>query len=255
VTRSSAFWRMFQRTLRKTLRRPVTLTFSFAQPLVWMTCFGFLFHRYRVERLNGDAGYLTFLVPGVSAMSILFGASQSGIELIRDLQTGFLQRLLLTPTNTYVLLTGKLTADVTRLLLQATVIVGLGVLLGARPTASVPGLLVSGVALAAFGLLLSAVSCTVAMLARSPEGMATYVHLVNMPLLFTSSALVPERHLPAALGAVSAFNPLSLTVGAWRAALVFGEIPSLWPVLALVVGAALAVALAARALRRAARHA
>ena len=112
--RSAAFLRMFQRTLRKTARRPVALTFSFVQPLVWMTCFGFLFHRYRVESLSGDAGYLTFLVPGVSAMSILFGASQSGIELIRDLQTGFLQRILLTPTSTYLLLTGKLAADVMR---------------------------------------------------------------------------------------------------------------------------------------------
>ncbi len=252
MTRRAAFGRMFLRTLRKTARRPVALTFSFVQPLVWMTCFGFLFHRYRIERLSGEAGYLTFLVPGVSAMSILFGASQSGIELIRDLQTGFLQRLLLTPTSTYVLLTGKLTADVSRLLLQAAAIVGLGLALGARPSPSLGGLLVAAVALAAFGLLLSAISCTVAMLARSPEGMATYVHLVNMPLLFTSTALVPERHLPAALSAVSAFNPLSLTVGTWRAALVFGEQPPLAPVLALLTAAGLALVVATRALRRAA---
>jgi ABC-2 type transport system permease protein len=251
---SSAFVRMFQRTLKKTLRRPVSLTFSFVQPLVWMSCFGFLFHRYRIERLSGDAAYLTFLVPGVSAMSILFGASQSGIELIRDLQTGFLQRLLLTPTRTHVLLGGKLAADVTRLLLQASVIVALGVLLGARPTPSGAGLLVAAVTLSAFGLLLSALSCTVAMLARSPEGMATYVHLVNMPLLFTSTALVPERHLPPTLAALSAYNPLSLAVGSWRAALVFGELPPLTPVLSLLAAAGLALLVATRTLRRAATH-
>lgn len=252
MTSSAAFLRMFQRTLRKTLRRPVSLTFSFVQPLIWMSCFGFLFHRYRIERLSGDAGYLTFLMPGVSAMSILFGASQSGIELIRDLQTGFLPRLLLTPTSTYVLLGGKLTADVCRLLVQAAVIIGLGMLLGARPTPSPSGLLVATFSLASLGVLLSALSCTVAMLARTPEGMATYVHLINMPLLFTSTALVPERHLPDALAAVSALNPLSLAVGTFRAALVFGEQPPLGPALTLATAAVVALALATLALRRAA---
>jgi ABC-2 type transport system permease protein len=248
---AAAFVAVFRRTLLKTLRRPVSLTFSFVQPLVWMTCFGFLFNRYRVERLGGDAAYLTFLVPGVSAMSILFGASQSGIELIRDLQTGFLRRLLLTPTPALLLLSGKLAADVSRLVTQALLIVGLGLLLGARPSPSPLGLAVGLVALALLGVLLSALSCSVAMLARSPEGMATYVHLVNMPLLFTSTALVPERHMPVALAALSAVNPLSIAVTAWRSALVFGEHPALAPLLVLMLLAGVAVLLASYSLRRA----
>lgn len=247
----AAFVAVFRRTLLKTLRRPVSLSFSFVQPLVWMSCFGFLFNRYRIDRLDGDSGYLTFLVPGVSTMSILFGASQSGIELIRDLQTGFLRRLLLTPTPAALLLGGKLAADVSRLLTQALLIVGLGLLLGARPSPSPLGLVLGLVALALLGLLLSALSCSVAMLARSPEGMATYVHLVNMPLLFTSTALVPERHMPGALAALSSVNPLSIAVTAWRSALVFGERPALSPLLILSLLASLAVLLASYSLRRA----
>jgi len=249
----AAFFAMFRRTLLKTLRRPVSLTFSFVQPVIWMTCFGFLFQRYRVDRLSADGQYLTFLVPGVSAMSILFGASQSGIELIRDLQTGFLGRLLRTPTPALVLLGGKLAADVSRLLVQALLIVGLGLLLGARPSPSPVGLAIALVALALLGSLLASLSCSVAMLARSPEGMATYVHLVNMPLLFTSTALVPERHMPGALARISSFNPLSLTVTTWRRALVLGEIPPLAPLLILLVLSALALAFASVSLRRASR--
>jgi ABC-2 type transport system permease protein len=251
VAALAAFFAVFRRTLLKTARRPVSLTFSLVQPLVWMGCFGFLFNRYRVERLNGDTAYLTFLVPGVSAMSILFGASQSGIELIRDLQTGFLQRLLLTPTSRTWILAGKLSADVARLLVQASLIVGLGVLLGARPSPSPLGLLLATVALLSFGVLLASLSCTVALLARSPEGMATYVHLVNMPLLFTSTALVPDRHMPSALAAISSVNPLSLTVNTWRVALVFGELPPLAPLGTLLLLSSAALALASRALRRA----
>jgi ABC-2 type transport system permease protein len=248
----SAFRAIFRRTLLKTLRRPVSLTFSFVQPLVWMCCFGFLFQRYRIDRLTGDASYLTFLVPGVGAMSILFGASQSGIELIRDLQTGFLPRLLLAPTSALTLLGGKLAADVARFLLQAAVIAGLGLILGARPSPSALGLLISAFALGLFGLLMASCSCALAMLARSPEGMATYVHLVNMPLLFTSAALVPQAHMSGTLAAISAVNPLSLAVNTWRGALVFGEVPPLAPVAALFILASAALLVASRTLRRAA---
>ena len=43
------------RTWVKTFRRPVVLTFSFVQPLMWMLFFGFLFHRYRLEGVGEGA--------------------------------------------------------------------------------------------------------------------------------------------------------------------------------------------------------
>src|SRR5215813_1034175 len=111
-----------RRTWLKTFRRPVVLTFSFFQPLMWMLFFGFLFHRYGLDELNKimqargvreqPLAYLDFLVPGVSIMTVLFGASQSGIGWIRDLQTGFLLRMLLCPVGSTAVLLGKLLADV-----------------------------------------------------------------------------------------------------------------------------------------------
>ena len=61
-----------------TWRRPVPLAFSLGQPLIWMLFFGFLFQRYRLD-LGSQLAYLDFLAPGVSVMTILFGASQAGI--------------------------------------------------------------------------------------------------------------------------------------------------------------------------------
>ena len=107
------------RTWRSTARRPVTLTFSFVQPLVWVAFFGFLFQRYDVTSAGQGERYLDFLVPGVCAMTVLFGASQSGIGLIRDLQTGFLPRILASPARPGAVLFGKIGADAARLLVQA----------------------------------------------------------------------------------------------------------------------------------------
>ena len=57
--------------------------------------------------------------------------------------------------------------------------------------------------------------------------MATFVHVVNLPLLFTSSTLVPLKQMPDWLATASRANPLSLAVEPCRQALLFGEFGSL----------------------------
>ena len=248
---AAVVWAVCRRTWLKTLRRPVVLTFSLGQPLVWMLLFGFLFERFRVGEPGAGVTYLDFLAPGVAAMTVLFGASQSGVGWIRDLQTGFLPRWLQAPASHHQLLLGKLLADVGRLLLQAGVVLGLALLLGARLhpcwTALPPAL----AALALFGTAMSGVSTAIALRARAPEALATFVHLVNMPLLFTSTALVPHRHMPDWLGEVARCNPLTLAVEMWRGALLGGPPLAVARSLSLLLAlAAVTYALAARELRR-----
>jgi len=225
---------MARRTWTVTWRRPVVLTFSLGQPLVWMLFFGFLFHRFPLADLPAGYSYVDFLAPGVSAMTVLFGASQAGIGWIRDLHTGFLPRLLNTPASAGAILGGKILADVLRLLLQSAAVLALALLLGARmrfaPAALATGLL----CLALFAAAFSCLSCAVALRARAQESMATFVHLVNMPLLFTSTALVPHREMPGWLAAAAGVNPFTLAVESWRGALLLGQAPS--PLATAVLG-------------------
>lgn len=245
-----AAWQVCRRTATTTLRRPVLLTFSFAQPLLWMAFFGFLFQRYRLADLPESVSYLDFLAPGVCAMTVLFGASQAGIGWIRDLQTGFLPRMLNTPASHHALLAGKLLADVLRLLLQAVGVVLLALLLGARFSPRWQALLPAALCLALFAVAFSSLSCALALRSRVQEVMAAFVHLVNLPVLFTSTALVPARQMPDWLAAAARWNPLTLAVDAWRGALLFGEMPSAaGQVLPLALLAAALYALAARQMR------
>jgi ABC-2 type transport system permease protein len=215
------------RTWLKTARRPVVLTFSFVQPVMWILFFGFLFHRFDLGQALRGVRYLDFLVPGVCVMTVLFGASQSGIGLIRDMQTGFLQRLFASPVNPGIVLTGKLVGDVLRLLAQAVVLALLGLAVGAKLQITLAGLASTLLALGLFAIAFCSLSCLVAMRTGAQESMATFVHLVNMPLLFTSSALVPAKQMPDWLAAISRVNPLTLAVDASRDALLFGEFGSL----------------------------
>ena len=234
------------RSWRKTLRRPGLLTLSLLQPLMWMLFFGFLFERYSVAGLAPGLTYIDFLAPGVCAMTVLFGASQSGIAWIHDLQCGVLPTMLRTPTSHHVILIGKLLADVLRLLLQALLVLALAGLLGATFNPPNSGLFFALVQLALFATLFSCLSCAVALYTRRQEAMALLVHAVNMPILFTSTALVPQRQMPGWLAQVSDWNPLSLTVDGWRGAVLFGESPAAWSVVCLALLAVCLYTLAAR---------
>jgi ABC-2 type transport system permease protein len=243
-------WEICRRTTTLTLRRPVLLSFSFAQPLMWMGFFGFLFQHYRLVDFGGTVAYLDFLTPGVCAMTVLFGASQSGIGWIRDLRTGFLPRMLNSPASHHALLFGKILADVLRLLVQAGIVLVLALLLGARLSPSWGAVLPAALCLALFATAFSSLSCAIAFRARAQEAMAAFVHLVNLPVLFTSTALVPVRQMPEWLAAAARWNPLTLTVDAWRGALLIGEMPSVTgQVLPLAVLAAVLYAAAARGMR------
>jgi ABC-2 type transport system permease protein len=235
------------RSWRKTLRRPVPLTFSFAQPLMWMAVFGFLFHRFELGGEYAALRYLDFLLPGVVAMTVLFGASQAGIEVVRDLQSGFAQRMARSTDHPGALLGGKLAGDVSRLLVQGAGVALLGVALGARLAPAAAPVLLAAAGLALFAAAYGALSCWIALRTGAQEGMAVFVHLVNMPLLFTSTALVPARQMPGWLEGVARWNPLSRVADALRDALLSGRMPDAAPLLLPLLALAGALFLAARA--------
>ena len=241
-----------RRGARKSLRRPVQLAFSLVQPLWWMLIFGFLFHRFALGAEYARLSYLEFLLPGVCAMTVLFGASQAGIDLVRDLQTGFVQRMVRSTAHPGWVLGGKLAADVARLLAQALAVALIGVLLGARLWIDRGAVLAAALGLALFAVAYGSLSCWIALRTRQPESMAVFVHVLNMPLLFTSTALVPARQMPGWLAAVAQWNPLTLVADALRQALLLGRMPDaarlLLPLLAL---AALLFALARHEMARA----
>lgn len=241
-----------RRSWMKALRRPVPLTFSFVQPLFWMLIFGFLFHRFALGEAYAGMSYLSFLLPGVCAMTVLFGASQAGIDLVRDLQTGFAQRMARSAAHPGWMLGGKLIGDVSRLLAQAVVVALLGVALGAALRPAAAPVVVAAAGLAAFAVAYASLSCWIALKTEAPESMAVFVHVVNLPLLFTSTALVPTRQMPGWLAVAARWNPLSRVADGLRQALLFGRMPDVLPLLVpLVVVAALLFAVARQAMARA----
>lgn len=248
----TAFAAVAWRSWHLALRRPVHLSFSLLQPLIWLLFFGALMRRFPLERFPGGVDYLSFLLPGVCAMTVLFGASQAGVALIRDMQTGFLQRTLATPAPRLAVHLGKVAADALRLLAQAGALLLIGLAAGVHLQFAAGAWLSAALALASFALAFGGLSCWLALRARKPETLATFIHVVNMPLFFTSTALAPRNVMPDWLAGIAALNPLTPVVDVLRGALLHGQAAEPAQLLGLLILAVAGTALATRELGRAA---
>jgi ABC-2 type transport system permease protein len=229
----SETWTLYRRALVKLIRRPVILYFSLVQPMIWLLLFGSIFSRFAeapgfAEAFGGQS-YLAFFAPAVILQTILFGAGQSGIGLLNDLDSGYLSKLLTTPINRLAILLGKVLGDLTRMLLQGGIIIVMTFLFGIRFEDGIqftisyyygiPGLIGAlGIALL-FGLVLSGLNVAIALTTRSTEATFLIANFLTFPLLFTSSALLPQQVLPGWLQAISSFNPVTHTINALRALL------------------------------------
>lgn len=240
---------VFYRTLIKLMRRPVTLGFSLVQPMMWLFFFGFLFHRFELS--YPGISYIDFLLPGICCMTVLFGASQAGVTLIRDIQTGFFSRMHSAPAPQAAILFGKITADTFRLFLQAIIVCLLGVLVGAKLSLNILGLIPALLLLLLFAMAYIALSCLIAIKTRTPETMATFIHVFNMPILFTSTALVPAKQMPDWLAGLAKFNPLTMVVDPLRGSLVLDQAAiSFFPFLLMTGLATLLFALCVLAIKK-----
>jgi ABC-2 type transport system permease protein len=217
---------LFQRSMLKLLRRPVALYFSLIQPVVWLLLFGQIFNRIAAfpgaAQAFGGKSYFQFFMPAVILQTLLFGAAQSGIGIINDMDSGFLDKLLTTPVNRMAILLGKVLADLTRMLIQGGIIILLAWIFGQFQSEKVqyaygiPGLVGAlGTALL-FGLGLAGFNVFVALKTRNTESAFLVANFLTLPLLFTSSAQLPIQLLPDWLQRVAQINPVTYTVDTMR---------------------------------------
>ncbi len=157
-------------------------------------------------------------------MQNAFGSAlQSGNSIVADIDSGYLQKMLVTPVSRPAILLGRLASDAFRVVVQTAIILGLGYALGVaenKPfyvTTGVVGILLIFFTLAFFGLAWSGISLALGMKTRSSETVFAIGGVITFPLLFLSPALFPLSFLPAWVQTVSMFNPVSYCVTATRA--------------------------------------
>ena len=235
-----ALWR---RDMVKFLRDRRSLITSMVRPFLWLVAFGFGL-RASVKLPGAGDDFVSFLVPGMAAMTVLFSSMFAAISIVWEREFGFLKELLVAPIPRGAIVAAKLAAGSATATVEAALMLALAPLIGAR--FSVAGALASLPLLALFGMSVNALGIVVAACLKAFEGFGSVINLFLPPIFFLSGALYPIDGLPRVLRVVVLLNPMSYVVDAVRG-LCIG--PHHFPI-ALDVAVALAAALAFGALAR-----
>ncbi len=193
--------------------------------------------------------FLAFALAVPFIQGALFSTLNAGTDLARDIQTGFLNRLALTPLRGSALLAGHLTGVVVLGVAQAVFYISVGLIAGAGFAAGPAGIPV----LLAFAALVSlgfgALGSFFALRSGSGETVQG-LFPVFFVFLFISSMNAP-RDLMAVdwFRTLATLNPVSYLLEFVRSLIITG-----WDPRALTLGLGVAVAIAAVALALASRE-
>jgi len=187
--------------------------------------------------------FLAFALAVPFIQGALFATMNAGTDLARDIQTGFLNRLALTPMRGVALLTGQLGGVMTMALVQAAFYLSVGLAFGVRPKAGVPGVLLLFVFAALVSLAFGAFGAFAALRTGSGEAVQSLFPAFFV-FLFLSSMNIPRNLIEITwFRDVATVNPVSYLLECVRSLVITG-----WDAQALGLGFGIAGGLAVVAL-------
>lgn len=193
-------------------RRPSTLIAGLVQPLMWLVLFGALFQKAPDAFLGEGVSYGRFVGAGIIVFTAFGGALNAGLPVMFDREFGFLNRLLVAPLASRMsIVFASALFIVSMSLLQTLAIVGLNVFLG-NPIAGLAGLALVLSVIALVVVMVTAISLGLAFALKGHIELLAVIFVVNLPLLFASTALAPLAFMPTWLQTIACLNPLSWAI-------------------------------------------
>ena len=244
---------LWRRSLNEVLRVRGALLPATVAPVVFLL--GMTGQFGRLTGLEGfpTDSYMSWIVPLSCLQGAGFAGAATGSNLARDIEQGWFDRLLVAPVARPLLLVGPILGGVTRSLVPATVVLLVGLAVGAELTGGILGLLALYGACAGFCTVAALWGVFMALTFRTQQAGPLMQQGVFLAV-FLSTAYTPEVLLRGWLESVAHLNPVTHVLELARQATVAGIPPSFahtWPGIVALAGMfAVLGALALGALRR-----
>ncbi len=194
-----------------------------------------------------DAPYLDFAFAFPLIQASLFGAVTAGSDLARDIESGFFDRLSLTPMRPAALLGGMLAGVVALGLLQGVVFIAFGLLLGVNISSGVGGIFVIVLLTVLVALGFGGIGAILAIRTGSVEAVESAFPLFFVAI-FMSSINLPRNLIEQDwFRFIATINPISYLVEGIRSLVITG-----WDAQALLLGFGCAAAIVVLAIAGAA---
>ncbi|MGN6679524.1 MAG: ABC transporter permease [Streptosporangiaceae bacterium] len=205
------------RALRAVPRDPAAVA-----PPVFIALFFFVVNIATLKKLTGNHPGFSYTAFEM-ATAILLGVTgvSRAPALVLDVQTQYLDRLLLTPVRRTAILIGHMAADVAVAAALTIPILVLGVGLGVRFQGGLLGALVFILLASLWSLAFAGFGYAIALKTGNPAAVNS-MFLLFFPFLFLTSSYVPRSQLSGWLNTVAGFNPVTYLLDGLRS-LVLGD--------------------------------
>jgi ABC-2 type transport system permease protein len=220
-----------RRSVLRTLRQPANVVAPLVFPMLLLAVnSGGLKAETRLPGFPTDS-FVAFALAVPFIQGALFATMNAGTDLARDIQTGFLNRLSLTPMRGIAVLAGQLGGAVTLGLVQAAVYLGVGLAVGVRPASGVLGVLVLFVFALFVTLAFGALGAFAALRTGSGEAVQSLFPAFFV-FLFISSMNIPRNLIEQTwFRDLATANPVSYLLECVRSLIITG-----WDAEALALG-------------------
>jgi ABC-2 type transport system permease protein len=227
-----------RRAVIRTARQPANVVFPLIFPMLLLAVNAGGLHS--ATKLPGfpTSSFLAFALAVPFVQGALLATINANVEFARDIQTGFLNRLALTPVRSLVLLFGQLGGLLTIALVQAVFYLAVGLAFGVRLESGIAGAALLLVLEALIALAFAAVGSWAALRTGSTEAVQG-LFPVFFVFLFLSSMNMPRNLIQTDwFRWVATANPVSYLIEAVRSLVIEG-----WNWEALGLGFAVATGL------------
>lgn len=176
-----------------------------------------------VEAGLGGLDFRAFQIPS----AVLFGVTgvSRANAVVTDIQTGYLDRLLMTPVNRLALLVGLMVADFVMVMALAVPVLLIGLLVGAEYATGLPGVLVFIVITGLWGLVFAGFPYAIALRTGNPAAVNTSF-IIFLPFMFLTTAFAPKEALSGWLSTAADLNPVTYLLAGLRSLLMEGWQPA-----------------------------
>jgi len=207
-------WTITKRNSRHWVRQPQLIVFSSIQPVMFVLLFNYVFGGS--IQIPGIDDYTDFILAGIFAQTVAFGATQTGVGLAEDLAGGVVDRFRSLPMARSAVLVGRTASDAVRNVVVLALLTGVGYLVGFDFKGGFVESVGSLLLVLAFGYSLSWVFALVGLSVPNAESAQAASFVFIFPLTFASSAFTSTQSMPGWLQAFTNNQPVTHVINAVR---------------------------------------
>ncbi len=213
--------------LRQSFKSVRHVVWSLLFPIFMMLTFSF---RYGAVGL--DPAFMNFLIPGIVAMTAMFGSINETMSIVWDKSLGVFDRILAAPVSSTSIIVGKTMAGAVMGVISALVLLVIGELFFSVSFINI-GIVLMIIVLASFSF--TGIGTIISGLASEPREAMMLSNLLRFPMMFLGGVFFPIETMPMPLPYVARALPLTYATEALRAAMTGNMSVVLFDALVLLV--------------------